>query len=157
MSDPAPGPTIGHHLDCSDSDLLRQCGDMSSQRSTTAPGDRMIERDAIDDATPVKTDVIWLSSSLHERLLTAIHQRHPRKSFGYLVSDEGSTTPQDFVLFDANVRNDPGWRDRFESYGTYFVEHPDAGFVASPEETWRRQKEIWARGMVEIAVFHSHR
>jgi proteasome lid subunit RPN8/RPN11 len=36
------------------------------------------------------------------------------------------------------------------------VDHADAGFVATPEETWRLQKEIWSRGMVEVAAFHSH-
>ncbi len=100
---------------------------------------------------------IVVPGALRDALVTTIRTRLPRKSFGYLVSDTGPRTPTDFVLFDENVRNDPRWRPPFEAYGRYFVDHPDAGFVATPEESWRRQKEIWARGMYEVGVFHSHR
>jgi proteasome lid subunit RPN8/RPN11 len=116
----------------------------------------MIEPDSSNPAISSGDDVVLLSSPLLERLLDAIRRRHPRKSYGYLISDAWSGPPKDFVMFDSNIRNEPGWKGRFESYGAYFVEHSDAGFVASPDEAWRRQKEIWARGMVEIAVFHSH-
>lgn len=99
---------------------------------------------------------IVLSPSLHERLLATVRQRHPQKSYGYLLSDGDPRTPTDFILFEDNIRNTSAWKPRFESYGRYFVEHDDAGFVATPEESWRLQKEIWARGMVEVGVFHSH-
>jgi formylglycine-generating enzyme required for sulfatase activity/proteasome lid subunit RPN8/RPN11 len=102
-------------------------------------------------------DVIVLPAALFERLVTTVRSRLPRKSFGYLVSDVGPTKPTDFILFNSNVRNDRAWKGRFEAYGRYFVDHADAGFVASAEESWRLQKEIWARGMVEVGTFHSHR
>jgi formylglycine-generating enzyme required for sulfatase activity/proteasome lid subunit RPN8/RPN11 len=60
------------------------------------------------------------------------------------------------MLFETNTRNSSDWRDKFESYGRYFFEHEDAGFVSTPEESWRLQKQIWARGMVEVGLFHSH-
>jgi formylglycine-generating enzyme required for sulfatase activity/proteasome lid subunit RPN8/RPN11 len=97
-----------------------------------------------------------LPRALCERLVTTIRDRLPRKSFGYLISDIGPLAPVDFVLFEANIRNDDAWRGRFESYGRYFVEHADAGFVATPEESWRVQAQVWARGMTEVGVFHSH-
>lgn len=99
---------------------------------------------------------ILVPSSLHERLLTTVAGRLPRKSFGYLLSASAAAAPTDFVLFQDNIRNTDGWRDKFESYGRYFVIHHDAGFVATPEESWRLQKEIWARGMTQVGVFHSH-
>src|SRR5579885_3040249 len=91
--------------------------------------------------------VIVLPLALRERLLTTIKQRHPRKSFGYFISDKDTSTPTDFILFEDNIRNSDIWKTKFESYGQYFVEHDDAGFVATPEESWRVQNEIWRRDM----------
>jgi len=101
-------------------------------------------------------DAIVLSTTLRDRLLEAVSRRHPRKSFGYLLSEGSRHAPGDFLLFETNLRNEGSWKPRFEHYGPYFTAHADAGFVASPEETWRRQKEIWSRGMQEVGVFHSH-
>jgi formylglycine-generating enzyme required for sulfatase activity/proteasome lid subunit RPN8/RPN11 len=97
-----------------------------------------------------------LPSALRERLLQTIRRRLPTKSFGFLISADESGTPSDFVLFEDNIRNSDFWKPRFEAYGRYFVRHDDAGFVATPEESWRLQKAIWKRGMVEVGVFHSH-
>lgn len=94
--------------------------------------------------------------TLRDRLVTTITERFPEKSFGYLLSDTGAGEPRDFVLFRDNIRNDEVWQPHFHEYGRYFVEHDDAGFVATPEEAWRVQKEIWSRGMFEVAAFHSH-
>ena len=100
---------------------------------------------------------ILFAEAVHDRLVGTIRRRFPRKSFGYLLSEGSPTAVTDFILFEENVRNEPESRRQFESYGRYFVEHHDAGFVASPEEVWRVQKEIWARGLREVGVFHSHR
>jgi proteasome lid subunit RPN8/RPN11 len=104
----------------------------------------------------VQEEPIVLPQELAERLVTTVQARFPEKSFGYLLSDSDARHPVDFVLFQDNIRNDDEWQGRFHSYGRYFVEHDDAGFVATPEESWRIQKEIWERGMVEVGVFHSH-
>jgi formylglycine-generating enzyme required for sulfatase activity/proteasome lid subunit RPN8/RPN11 len=103
-----------------------------------------------------QNDLIILPQSLQERFIATVKERLPRKSFGYFLSTPDTTTPSDFVLFEDNIRNSADWKGKFISYGQYFVEHDDAGFVATPEETWRLQKQIWARGMVEVGVFHSH-
>lgn len=99
---------------------------------------------------------VVLPLPLRERLLASIRQRHPRKSFGYFISDKDPSTPTDFILFEDNIRNSDTWKTKFESYGQYFIEHDDAGFVATPEESWRVQNEIWKRDMVEVGIFHSH-
>lgn len=99
---------------------------------------------------------IVLHPALRERLLRTIQQRLPTKSFGFLIAREESGAPEDFVLFEGNIRNSELWKPQFEAYGRYFVQHDDAGFVASPEECWRMQKAIWKRGMAEVGVFHSH-
>jgi formylglycine-generating enzyme required for sulfatase activity/proteasome lid subunit RPN8/RPN11 len=99
---------------------------------------------------------VVLPSSVFERLVDAVRARLPLKTFGYLVSDGDPWTVTDFVLFESNIRNTGVWKERFERYGQYFVEHDNAGFVATPEEAWRVQKMIWARGVVEVGVFHSH-
>jgi proteasome lid subunit RPN8/RPN11 len=100
---------------------------------------------------------VVLSAGVREQLVAAILDRFPRKSFGYLLSNQQSQAVTDFILLDRNLRNEPEWKQRFEAYGQYFVDHDDAGFAASPEETWRAQKQIWARGLCEVGVFHSHR
>jgi len=99
---------------------------------------------------------IRLSPELRDRLLLAVRRRHPKKSFGYFLSDVNEGSPIDFLLFEADIRNDPAWKDRFGSYGRYFVQHDDAGFVAAPEESWRLQKQIWSRGVFEVGLFHTH-
>ncbi|MEU6440289.1 hypothetical protein [Streptomyces sp. NPDC047046] len=55
---------------------------------------------------------------------------------------------------DENVRDD--WIEDFHAYGNYYVDHHDAGFLATPEETWRIEREIRQRSLVTVGVFHSH-
>jgi proteasome lid subunit RPN8/RPN11 len=101
-------------------------------------------------------DTVVLPAGLRERLLAVVREHHPLKSFGYLLSATGPTRPTDFVRFADNIRNSGGWRGKFESFGRYFVEHADAGFVTTPEESWRVEQEIAARGLDEVALFHTH-
>ena len=104
----------------------------------------------------VGPDHIRISKDLYAALVEEVRRRHPAKAFGYFISDLDTMTPTDFVLFEDNERNSTQWRPRFEAYGDYYRNHDDAGFVAPPEEAWRLQKLIRARGMVEVGVFHSH-
>ena len=99
---------------------------------------------------------IVFPAEVRERLLRAIYERLPVKSFGYLISEGDSRQVDDFVLFEGNSRNSAEWQSTFQAYGQYFVDHDDAGFVSTPEETWRVQKEMWRRGMTEVGMFHSH-
>jgi proteasome lid subunit RPN8/RPN11 len=99
---------------------------------------------------------IVISRGLLDRLVETVRSRFPEKAFGYLVSDVDERTPTDFVAFGENVRNTSTWKGEFHAYGRYFIDHDDAGFVAAPEEAWRLQQEIWAAGLFEVGVFHSH-
>jgi formylglycine-generating enzyme required for sulfatase activity/proteasome lid subunit RPN8/RPN11 len=96
------------------------------------------------------------SQELLDRITACILKRHPVKSFGYFISNTSDGAPADFVIFGANNRNANGWKEEFESFGQYFIDHPDAGFVATPEEIWKFKKETRARGMFDVGVFHSH-
>jgi proteasome lid subunit RPN8/RPN11 len=100
---------------------------------------------------------VVLTDALRGALVAAIRERHPRKSFGYLVSDDEETRqPTDFFLFEANDRNSDRWKSEFEAYGQYFVDHDDAGFVATPEETLAVHNEMVRRRVFEVGIFHSH-
>jgi sulfatase modifying factor 1 len=102
------------------------------------------------------TEGVVISYALYDRLVSTACELHPRKVFGYLLSCSSPNEPSDFILFEENIRNSNLWQPEFHSYGDYFVNHDDAGFVATPEESWQVQKEIWSRGLYEVAVLHSH-
>jgi len=101
-------------------------------------------------------ETVVFSQALYDRLVSATRGRYPRKVFGYLLSRSAAHEPSDFILFEENIRNSDTWQPEFHSYGDYFVNHADAGFVATPQESWRVQKEIWSRGLYEVGVLHSH-
>ncbi|NUT49478.1 MAG: SUMF1/EgtB/PvdO family nonheme iron enzyme [Saccharothrix sp.] len=102
-------------------------------------------------------DSVVLPAALVRDLLDFVTDRYPTKSFGYLVAPPGQAQPTEFVGFDDNVRNTDRWRADFELRGRYFVDHPDAGFVATEEESWRVQKQLIERDLHEVAIFHTHR
>jgi formylglycine-generating enzyme required for sulfatase activity/proteasome lid subunit RPN8/RPN11 len=105
---------------------------------------------------PLEPGRVAISAELLKRLSDTVLERLPRKSFGYLLSPADSPEANDFVMFEDNARNSVDWQDHFHAYGRYFVEHDDAGFVATPEESWRVQQEIWSKRAVEVGMFHSH-
>ncbi len=99
---------------------------------------------------------VVLPKELINKVIEGITSRHPVKSFGYFISDEKGGVAKDFIIFEGNNRNAKGWKEGFERRGQYFVDHADAGFVATPEEIWKFKKETCSRGMFEVGVFHSH-
>lgn len=101
--------------------------------------------------------MILLPVDLHDRLLAAVLERYPQKSFGYLVSNTASYRPSDFIMFGGNIRNDDAWHGEFVARGRYFADHADAGFVATPAESWRVQRHLLRTGLSEVAVFHTHK
>ncbi len=90
------------------------------------------------------------------RLIAVAQSRLPEKTFGYFIANADARHPVDFIHFQANVRNEHGSREAFHRYGQYFVKYEDAGFLATPAESWQIQKQIWSRGMFEVGVFHTH-
>jgi proteasome lid subunit RPN8/RPN11 len=114
------------------------------------------EQTMIANGSAPRHHAVVLTESLRDRLLTEIRERHPRKTYGYLLSATDPARPTDFVSFKGNIRNSPDWRWKFHSFGRYFVDHDDAGFVTTPEESWLVEQEIAARGLDEVALFHTH-
>ncbi|MBF6170089.1 formylglycine-generating enzyme family protein [Nocardia blacklockiae] len=102
-------------------------------------------------------DELVLPAALANSLLSYVRARYPVKSFGYLLAASGRRRPTEFIGFENNIRNDDRWRERFEARGRYFTDHPDAGFVADEDESWRVQQYIMRRNLHEVAVFHTHR
>ncbi|MEU8421318.1 hypothetical protein AB0C15_10630 [Micromonospora sp. NPDC048835] len=100
------------------------------------------------------TELLRLDRQLLDRFLLAVEERFPRKTFGYFLADEPDGKPTDFIFFEDNVRDD--WRAEFIKYGQYFIDHDDAGFLATPEESWRVARHIRDAGLHEVGVFHSH-
>lgn len=97
-----------------------------------------------------------LGAEVCDRLIATALERFPTKTFGYLLARGEPFAPVDFVIFRENIRNDARWRKSFEAYGRYFVDHSDAGFVATPQEAWEVQREVERRDLVEVGVFHTH-
>ena len=80
--------------------------------------------------------------------------KYPKKAFGYFISDEPGGSPVDYIMFENNIRND--WRGFFEEYGNYYKKNQDAGFLATPEETYHVEKYLRQNNMFKVGVFHSH-
>jgi proteasome lid subunit RPN8/RPN11 len=97
---------------------------------------------------------IVFNSALMDRFLGDVRQRFPRKTFGYFLARSRFGQPEDYIVMAENVRDD--WLQDFHAYGQYYVDHHDAGFLATPEETWRVEREIRRREMFKVGVFHSH-
>jgi proteasome lid subunit RPN8/RPN11 len=105
----------------------------------------------------LRQSTVALPAGLYDRLVETVLVRYPLKSFGFLASPDNPFWPTHFLCLEDNIRNDDEWRDEFERRGRYFVDHPDAGFVATPEESWRAEQFLLERGLDEVAVFHTHR
>jgi proteasome lid subunit RPN8/RPN11 len=102
---------------------------------------------------------------LLDRFLAEVATVHAAglKSFGLFVADPSAPRfpycATDVVFFDPgkNRRNAPGIRPAFEAQGRYFRSYDDAGFVADSGEVLRVDRELEARGLEPVAMFHSHR
>lgn len=108
---------------------------------------------------------VLLSHELLDRFLARVATIHAAglKSFGLFVADHDAPgfpyCATDMIFFDSskNRRNDPDIRPAFEAQGSYFRSYEDAGFVADPGEVLRVHRNLEARGLEAVAMFHSHR
>ncbi|MGW3426098.1 hypothetical protein [Streptomyces phaeochromogenes] len=98
---------------------------------------------------------VRMEASLLSRFLAETQRACPAKQFGYFLATRPGGDPEEYILMGDNVRD--SWADDFRSYGRYFEEHDDAGFVCSPQETYRVQRYIRDHGLHTVGVFHSHR
>lgn len=80
-----------------------------------------------------------------------------RKCFGYLISNNSDNIISNYYIFSDDRRQDNRYRGNFENIGNYYIDHSNAGFIASPEEMfWFEQEFIRKRKYKLIAVFHVH-
>lgn len=108
---------------------------------------------------------VMLPHALTDRFLRRISTVHDAglKSFGLLVADPGDPSfpyrPVDVVFFDPrrNRRNEPAIQAAFHAQGSYFRTYDDAGFVADPAEVLAVDRDLDARGLEAVALFHTHR
>src|SRR5262245_2857065 len=97
---------------------------------------------------------VVFESGLLDRYIKDVQRRFPKKTFGYFLGKSRFGDPVDYVIFDEDHRDT--WLEDFHGYGKYYVDHQDAGFVASPAETVRVEMWIKDRGYEKVGVFHSH-
>lgn len=91
---------------------------------------------------------------LIDKFIREVKNRHPKKTFGYFLSGDYDNEPDDFYIFNKDVRNN--LKNQFEEYGNYYVIHEDAGFLASDEELVEFHRKLAIEGKHIVGVFHSH-
>jgi len=99
-------------------------------------------------------DTVIIERRLLERFVTEVRQRFPAKLFGFFLSERRYGPATDYIIMEENIRDE--WLADFQAYGKYYVDHDDAGFLCTPEETWRIEQTVSAAGLVKVGVFHSH-
>lgn len=98
---------------------------------------------------------VFLSDSLFEELIRTCLQPLPNKAYG-LVGGDDIYHPKSIYPCSTNLRNEPEWKEVFESYGEFY-RNPDLGFVISGEEVKNVLDKMAGRNESFIGVFHSHR
>lgn len=78
----------------------------------------------------------------------------PKKAFGFFLSSVTDGLPSEYIFFKKNVRSE--YNDLFLEYGKYFVNHHDAGFITTPEESYQVERYIQRKKLYKVGVFHSH-
>lgn len=83
-----------------------------------------------------------------------VKQQFPKKAYGYFLSAEPDGSPTEYIIMQEDIRS--SFMDYFSSYGNYYKDHDDAGFLTSPEETIKIEKYIRQNKLFKVGVFHSH-
>jgi proteasome lid subunit RPN8/RPN11 len=103
---------------------------------------------------PAKPE-LFIGRNLFDQLVKVCLDPLPHKAFG-LVGGTDIYHPKSIYPCTTNLRNDPGWKELFESYGEFYRD-PDLGFVISPPEVKTVMDKIARQQESFIGVFHSHR
>lgn len=98
--------------------------------------------------------VISINAQLMLSFCNDVRKTFPQKAFGIFLSEKKGGNPVEYIIFSEDIRNE--WKDLFENYGNYYKRNEDAGFLATPEETYRIEKYIRSKGLHKVGVFHSH-
>lgn len=97
---------------------------------------------------------IIFEKSLFDKFVCECKEKYPRKAFGYFISSKQGGNPEDFIMFENDIRNE--WKDTFEQYGNYYVNNSDAGFLATEEEIVKVHRILAKRKKFIVGVYHSH-
>jgi len=105
----------------------------------------------------VRFEKIVLPKELLFDLIQRSLQSLPRKTYGMFLSSMRHGMPEEFHIFESNIRNTPEWKSFFESYGEHHIKHDDAGFVVDPQELLEFYEDIQSRNMIPVGLFHTHK
>jgi proteasome lid subunit RPN8/RPN11 len=97
---------------------------------------------------------IAIKHDLLKDFIRRVKKQYPKKAFGYFLSTAQYGVPEKVIIFNEDVRDE--WKDTFENYGDYYVRNKDAGFLSTPEETYRIERAIKKQKLHKVGVFHSH-
>ena len=88
-----------------------------------------------------------------DTFIKEIQDTFPQKAFGYFLASSYEGPVKEYIIFKDNIRKE--YNELFEKYGNYYVTN-NAGFVSTPEETFKVEKYIQKNKLVKVGVFHSH-
>lgn len=95
-----------------------------------------------------------LDMKLISNFISDVKKKFPLKSFGYFLSSSVAGEVDDYIVFQNDIRNE--MKEDFEAYGNYYIRNNDAGFLATPEETFKIHKQLKDKKKYIVGVFHSH-
>jgi proteasome lid subunit RPN8/RPN11 len=108
--------------------------------------------DRRDETAP---NSVWMPRTLFDELVRVAVGALPRKAYG-LVGGTDRAHPVTLYPCSTNIRDTPGCREIFESFGSFYQD-PERGFVVAPEESSALVDAMAARGERFVGVYHSHR
>lgn len=97
---------------------------------------------------------VVLNRTLAQQFVNEVKAQYPKKAFGFFLSNERSGAPTEYIIMKEDQKDN--MMDKFYDYGNYYLDHKDAGFLTSPEETVRVEKYIRNSHLHKVGVFHSH-
>ena len=111
----------------------------------------------LNEGIDKREENINFKRELYGDLITTCTKRLPIQTYGLFSSSKDCYHPEKVHIFYSNLRNNPEWKQIFESYGEFYQKHSDAGFVSSPNELVKIEKKIREIDHILIGVFHVHR
>src|SRR5512139_2531269 len=110
------------------------------------------ESSAVDEAA---SNSVWVTRTLFDELVRLAVGALPRKAYG-LVGGTDRAHPVTLYPCSTNIRDTPGCREVFESFGSFYRDL-DRGFVVAPEESSALLEAMAVKGERLVGVYHSHR
>lgn len=97
---------------------------------------------------------VEFKDSLMRDFIDEVKLQFPKKAFGFFLSTQPYGAPTEYIIMKEDHKDD--MMDKFYDYGNYYLDHRDAGFLTSVEETIHIEKYIRTNNLHKVGVFHSH-